>query len=231
VPPSAVVPPLVPDPAPRLETAPLPDLPKIPEKEATPPPDLPKVPEQKVTLPPDLPKVPEEKVAPPSDLAKPPEHQVAPLPIPELRPPVTRTEEQKAEKPPKPAAKPPAKPVRPNQAAISSRPPLPITPSLDTRQQIDEVRRWQLAVIERLQPFMRWPDDAPYWISQAAPEVAITIDRKGNVLGARVIRTSGFDSFDKAARRIFKRALVLPPPPPQMPGNPLMFTMAVTFTQ
>jgi len=61
--------------------------------------------------------------------------------------------------------------------------------------------------------------------------VQITIDRKGNVLAAKVVGSSGYDSFDKAARKIFKRALTLPAPPPQMPGDPLTFRMAVTFTQ
>ena len=92
------------------------------------------------------------------------------------------------------------------------------------------VRAWQIAVINRLQPFMKWPDDAPYWIDQAAPVVQITIDRQGNVLAARVVGSSGYDSFDKAARKIFKRALTLPPPPPELQGNPLTFSMAVTFT-
>ena len=48
-------------------------------------------------------------------------------------------------------------------------------------------------------------------------------------MAAKVVRSSGYESFDKAARKIFKRALTLPPPPPEMPGDPLTFDMAVTF--
>jgi periplasmic protein TonB len=98
-------------------------------------------------------------------------------------------------------------------------------------QKANPVAVWQIAVINRLQPYMKWPEDAPYWIDQAAPVVQITIDRQGNVLGAKVVGSSGYDSFDKAARKIFKRATTLPPPPPELPGNPLSFTMSVTFTQ
>jgi protein TonB len=63
------------------------------------------------------------------------------------------------------------------------------------------------------------------------PVVKVTIDREGHVLGASVVGSSGYESFDKAARKIFKRALTLPAPPPQLVGNPYIFTMAVTFSQ
>jgi TonB family C-terminal domain len=86
-------------------------------------------------------------------------------------------------------------------------------------------------VIKKLAPFMRWPDNAPYWVKSATPAVRIIIDRQGKVLKASVVRSSGYESFDAAARKIFKRAGILPPPPAEMPGDPLTFTMAVTFTQ
>jgi hypothetical protein len=37
------------------------------------------------------------------------------------------------------------------------------------------IHAWQLSVIEKLKPYMRWPDDAPYWIDTAAPVVRVTI--------------------------------------------------------
>ena len=95
----------------------------------------------------------------------------------------------------------------------------------------DAVRKWQMSVINRLQPFMKWPDDAPIHVESASPLVQVTIDRQGRVLGARVVQSCGFSSFDMAARKIFKRAATLPAPPPELPGDPLSFTMAVTFTQ
>ena len=95
----------------------------------------------------------------------------------------------------------------------------------------DAVRNWQMSVINRLQPFMKWPDDAPNHVQSASPVVQVTIDRQGRVLNARVVKSCGFSSFDKAARKIFKRAATLPAPPPELTGDPLSFTMAVTFTQ
>jgi periplasmic protein TonB len=102
----------------------------------------------------------------------------------------------------------------------------PQTASADTA-----IHTWQLSVIQKLKPFMKWPDNAPYWVDSAAPAVRVTIDRQGKVLKVSVVRSSGYESFDAAARKIFKRAAILPPPPAEMPGDPLTFTMAVTFTQ
>jgi len=93
------------------------------------------------------------------------------------------------------------------------------------------VGKWQMSVIERLKPFMRWPEDAPNDVEAASPLVQVTIDRQGRVLTAHVVKSSGYLSFDTAARRIFKRAATLPTPPPELTGDPLSFTMAVTFTQ
>jgi protein TonB len=190
VPPSAVPPqtpriPALAAPVPKVETAPLPDLPNLPAGE------------------------------------------VAPLPKPEVKqPPVKPPETKKA-----PETKQPPKPTRPTQKSTSSQKALPVAPAPGAMQKSNPVAVWQIAVINRLQPFMKWPEDAPYWIDHAAPVVQITIDRKGNVLGAKVVGSSGYDSFDKAARKIFKRATTLPPPPPELPGNPLTFTMSVTFNQ
>lgn len=90
---------------------------------------------------------------------------------------------------------------------------------------------WQVSVIEKLKPYMLWPDDAPYWIDTASPEVRVTIDRQGRVLKVSVVRSSGYESLDRAARKIFKRAAILPPPPPELKGDPLTFNMAVKFAQ
>ena len=95
----------------------------------------------------------------------------------------------------------------------------------------DAVRNWQMSVIGRLQPFMKWPEDAPSDVKIASPMVQVTIDRQGRVLTAHVVKSCGYASFDGAASRIFKRAATLPAPPPELPGDPLSFTMAVTFRQ
>jgi TonB family protein len=93
------------------------------------------------------------------------------------------------------------------------------------------VRQWQAAVIQRLRPYLRWPSDAPPEVKNAVSQVQITIDRQGRILGTKVIGSSGYASFDSAARKAFKRARAFPPPPDEMPGDHLTFTMAVSFTE
>jgi periplasmic protein TonB len=187
VPPSTPVNPALAAPTPPVETAPIPDLPKLPEGE------------------------------------------VAPLPKPaEPPPPVNKPEEKKPAQT-KPVPQKQTQKTPPKQKSQQAQ--LPIAPSTGAMQKANPVTLWQLAVIKRLAPYMRWPDDAPYWIDTAAPQVRITIDRQGHVLRASVVQSSGYESFDKAARKIFKRALTLPPPPAELPGDPLTFNMAVTFDQ
>src|SRR5215470_16525660 len=77
----------------------------------------------------------------------------------------------------------------------------------------DAVRNWQMSVIGRLQPFMKWPKDAPNDVKIASPVVQVTIDRQGRGLTAHVVKSCGYASFDGAASRIFKRAATLPAPP------------------
>ena len=185
-------------------------------------------------VPPQTPRIPalaapapKVETAPLPDLPNLPAGEVAPLPKPEVKQlPAKPPETKKALE-----TKQPPKPTRPTQKSTPSQKALPVAQAPGAMQKANPVAVWQIAVINRLQPYMKWPEDAPYWIDQAAPVVQITIDRQGNVLGAKVVGSSGYDSFDKAARKIFKRATTLPPPPPELPGNPLSFTMSVTFTQ
>jgi protein TonB len=206
-----------PVPAPPAAIPPLPQPPIVPPSAV--PSNVPRIPSLAAPA-------PQVETAPLPDLPKLPPGEVAPLPKPEIKHPPAKPETKKP-----PEAKQQPKPAHPIQKAPPTEKPLPVAPTVGALQKENPVRAWQIAVINRLQPFMHWPDDAPYWIDQAAPVVQITIDRQGNVLGAKVVGSSGYDSFDKAARKIFKRATTLPPPPPELQGNPYSFTMAVTFTQ
>lgn len=211
-----------PVPTPPAAIQPLPQAPIVPPSAV--PPELPRNPSLAAPA-------PQVQTTPLPDLPKLPPGEVAPLPRPENKHQPAKPE---AKKPPEtrkaPAAKQPPRPAHPAPKSANQN-SLPVAPSQGAMQQDNPVRAWQVAVIQRLQPYMKWPDDAPYWIDQAAPVVKITIDRQGNVLGAKVIQSSGYDAFDKAARKIFKRALTLPAPPPQLVGNPYVFSMAVTFSQ
>jgi len=91
------------------------------------------------------------------------------------------------------------------------------------------ITQWHMLVLKKLEPFLLWPKDAPQDVKSASPWVRVKIDRQGHVLSATVIKSSGYDSFDKAARQVFKRAATLPPPPSDFPGEPFSFNMVVNF--
>lgn len=91
------------------------------------------------------------------------------------------------------------------------------------------ITQWHMLVLKKLEPFLLWPKDAPQDVKSASPWVRVKIDRQGHVLSATVIKSSGYDFFDKAARQVFKRAATLPPPPSDLPGEPFSFNMVVNF--
>ncbi|HXU59327.1 MAG TPA: TonB family protein, partial [Verrucomicrobiae bacterium] len=169
--------------------------------------------QQPSIVPPSPPVVPPSTPVNPSLAA--PTQPVETVPIPDLPklpegvlpPSAKATEAPPAEK--KPEVKKPAqaKPVPQKQTEKTKPKPksqqsqLPVAASTGAMQKADPITLWQLAVIKRLQPYMRWPDDAPYWIDSASPQVRITIDRQGHVMAAKVVRSSGYESFDKAARK------------------------------
>jgi len=106
----------------------------------------------------------------------------------------------------------------------------PTTASAETADSAS-IEHWQTLVLKKLEPYLLWPENAPQDVKMASPRVRVKIDRQGHVLSATVIKSSGYDSFDIAARRVFKRVGSLPPPPSDLPGDPVSFNMAVTFKQ
>ena len=149
------------------------------------------------------------ETAPIPDLPKLPEGEIAPLPKPAEPPPPVQKPEEKKPAQTKPVPQKQTQKTNPKQKSQQAQ--LPVAASTGAMEKANPITLWQLAVIKRLQPYMRWPDDAPYWIDTAAPHVRITIDRQGHVLRASVVQSSGYESFDKAARKIFKWAATLPP--------------------
>jgi TonB family protein len=120
----------------------------------------------------------------------------------------------------------------PARAAGDGAPPPPSSAPLvagGSQTNCSPIRKWQQAVLARIQPFMHWPPSASGAIRDGEPQLAITIDRQGKVLGTKIIKTSGYDVFDRDAVSIFQRAGTLPPPPAELPGDPLTFEMTITY--
>lgn len=172
---------------------------------------------------------------------QPPEKQ----PEPEVVKPKTPPPEVQVSKPqpdaelaaPLPAAPPPANPgananvdqtTAPpaTQAAPDSRYAAPQTLSGNAHQ---VTVTWQAQLLGHLQKYKRYPRAAQQRRQEGVAQVRFAVDRQGRVSGIRLARSSGHDLLDTETLATVERAAPLPPPPPEVPGDPVEVLVPVEF--
>lgn len=86
---------------------------------------------------------------------------------------------------------------------------------------------WQKEFLAHLNRHKRYPADR----NQAAAQihVALKLDSLGRVTSAKIVKSSGDDSFDAAALAMVHRASPVPVPPPAMATQDLSFVLPVVF--
>lgn len=87
---------------------------------------------------------------------------------------------------------------------------------------------WQQSLLERFVRLQRYPTQARG--AQGVVNVAFSIDRQGNVLSSRVVKSSGSAVLDAEALDLIKRATPLPPPPAEIADSQLSFVVPIRFT-
>jgi periplasmic protein TonB len=113
-----------------------------------------------------------------------------------------------------------AQPIpQPRPAAPSPFPPPVASPS-------PEVAAWAKAVVARLGRFKFYPPQARG--ASGVVTVRVTVDRQGDVLGSRIVKSSRSAALDAAALDIFRRASPLPAPPA---GANITFTVPITYAR
>lgn len=183
---------------------------------------------------------------PPSDSAAGPRQQetmatpAAQMPRPQSEP----TQAQRAT-PPLPAA-PAALPMQQEQAAeqalASDAAPASAPPQVDASRSVRYAARqasagssnaafadWQAQLLGHLERFKRYPRAAQRRRYQGVVQVGYTVDRQGNVLAVQLDRGSGHAPLDEEALAAVHRASPLPPPPADVPGDPVDVTTPVQF--
>ncbi len=100
--------------------------------------------------------------------------------------------------------------------------PAPSTPPIASPSQ--ELAAWATAVAIQLSRFKFYPPQAR-GVSGVAT-VRVTIDRQGNVLSSRIVKSSTSAALDAAALEMFRRASPLPAPPA---GANITFTVPITY--
>lgn len=187
---------------------------------------------------------------------KPPEEVPLPVaPDPELAMPVQKPveppEEEKKEEPEKPVEKvevkeekkdeePEVEQAKPQEAMVQQGgPPAPAAtpaPKTAARRQgttdrpSDEAMTWSKALMNHLSRHRRYPVAARQAGQQGAVQVRFTIDRKGQVLTAQVIKASRSSALDAEAVAMLKRASPLPEPPEVVGGETVELVIPVEFS-
>jgi protein TonB len=164
----------------------------------------------------------------PSPLAPNPEVSAAPPRIPEKETP----EEEKAEK---------AEQERPLQASAvpetTAPPRLDAPPSeaavapvagLSTIAAMAQAT-WHNELSSRINRYKRYPTKARTQRLEGLVKLQFTINRAGEVLGSRVVQSSGSSLLDAEAMAMLQRARPLPLPPPQTPGSSFDLLLAISF--
>lgn len=88
---------------------------------------------------------------------------------------------------------------------------------------------YEQLLLGQLQRFKRYPHVSQMRRQQGAPYVRFRIDRKGQVLDASLERSSGHAALDAEAVALPSRASPLPPPPDEVPGDPLEIVVPIEF--
>lgn len=82
----------------------------------------------------------------------------------------------------------------------------------------------------RLQRAKRYPDTARARGEQGVAYATFTMDRRGRVLSASIVRSSNSRMLDEEAVALIRRAEPLPPMPADLAGDTITLTVPVTFS-
>jgi TonB family protein len=86
---------------------------------------------------------------------------------------------------------------------------------------------WQESLVARFARLQRYPPKARG--VQGVVSLAFTIDRHGNVMSSRIVKSSGSALLDAEALALLARAAPLPAPPPEVTDADLTFVLPIRF--
>lgn len=205
-----------PPPEPVIEPVPEPPPPPLPEPMVEPePPPPPPVVEPEVVLPKPEPLPPPKVEAKPPDPKPEPKPEPKPKPRPKEAPKPVRTVER---------APAPAPAVQAPPAPVAAAPAPAPAPSLNRA-----VPTWQGQVMGHLERHKRYPRSAQARRQEGVAQVRFVIDRQGNVLSARLDKSSGHEVLDEETVDMVRRASPLPAPPPEVAQDRIELAVPVQF--
>lgn len=211
-----------------VELSPLPVAPTIMPSQAPPGPQE----MQTAATPPSQAQPAEREVTPQPQKA--PEHATA-----DSLPEVPKTEQPVAALPPrKPAAQPQRNKRPPSRAQRESAPNIArhraqraaaVAPGAVSGDP-NALPNWKSRLIARLERYKRYPADAQARGEHGVAQLAFDIDRAGGIHRARILRSSGSRSLDRATLALVERAQPLPPPPSGIRGNQIAIVVPIRYS-
>lgn len=187
----------------------------------------------------DLSPLPAAPPAPPTEVPPGPSQQeqvhldseIEPPPEPELPQDLDRAGElytpppREAARPSEPGAEQTTAPPAVN-AAPDTRYAAQQTTAGSSRQ---AVVNWQSVLLGHLERFKRYPRRAELLRQEGVVYVRFSVDRHGNVRNGRLEKSSGYPALDEETLAVVERANPVPPPPPEIVGDPVEVMVPVTF--
>ncbi len=170
--------------------------------------------------PPPVPVVPEEPPPPPPPVAELPPAPRAEVPLPPKPPPPKPV--VRRDLPPRPpeGVSPPAVSEPAAASPVAAAPPAPS----------NAVPTWQALLSARLQQAKRYPSEARFNHQQGVVHVRVGVGRDGGVRSAAIQKTSGYAALDEETLALMQRVSPLPPPPAEVPGDPVVLVIPVVFS-
>ncbi|NAW87329.1 energy transducer TonB [Photobacterium halotolerans] len=98
-----------------------------------------------------------------------------------------------------------------------------------SKQSAQQKLTWQRLLHAHLEQHKKYPRQAKRFGRQGVPVIAFTMDRNGQVLAVKLVKSSGTGSLDEEAQALVKRAEPLPRPPSGIAGERLTFTVPISF--
>jgi protein TonB len=93
----------------------------------------------------------------------------------------------------------------------------------------DALPNWKSLLVATLERAKRYPDEAQSRGEQGTAELAFSVDRRGGVHRARIVRSSGSSLLDRATLAMLQRATPLPPPPAELSGAEISIVVPIRY--
>ncbi|MDI2091506.1 energy transducer TonB [Commensalibacter oyaizuii] len=88
---------------------------------------------------------------------------------------------------------------------------------------------WQSNILKKLERLKRYPSEAQNDHIEGTTVLRLTINRQGQILSTKIVKSSGSTILDTEAQALSRRANSLPAPPEAITGNTITLNVPIEF--